>query len=97
MVLAVLLILHAAYVPITIGLAGSILLITFGALLLAERAAGAIPVATPPFEPAPYAEAPYTVAPDGNVSAPEARARAAWGTPGSEVAPPNVDDSKGGQ
>jgi TM2 domain-containing membrane protein YozV len=97
MVLAVLLILHAAYVPITIGLAGSILLITFGALLLAERTAGAIPVVPPPFEPAPYVEAPYTVAPDGNVSAPESPARAAWGTPGSEVAPPNADDRKGGQ
>ena len=51
MVLAVLLTLHAAYVPITIGLAGAILLITFGALLLLERAAGAIPPFAPPFEP----------------------------------------------
>jgi len=97
MVLAVLLTLHAAYVPITIGLAGSILLIAFGALLLLERAAGAIPIAAPPIEPFPYAEAPYTVAPDGNVQAAESPARAAWGVPGSEVAPHNADETKGGQ
>jgi TM2 domain-containing membrane protein YozV len=97
MVLAVLLILHAAYVPITIGLAGSILLITFGALLLLERAAGAIPVTAPPIEPAPYAEAPYTVAPGGNVQATESPARAAWGVSGSEVVPNHADDTKGGQ
>ncbi len=95
MVLAVLLILHAAYVPITIGLAASILLIAFGALLLIERAAGAIPVAAPPIEPAPYVEAPYT--PGGNVQPSESPARAAWGAPGSEVAPHNADDTKGGQ
>jgi hypothetical protein len=93
MVLAVLLILHAAYVPITIGLAGSILLIAFGALLLLERAAGAMAVAAP----APYVDAPYTVAPDGNVQASESPARAEWGAPGSEVAPNNADDTKGGQ
>jgi hypothetical protein len=92
MVLAVLLILHAAYVPITIGLAGSILLIAFGALLLLERAAGAIPIAPPPLEPAPY-----TVTPDGNVQAAESPARAAWGAPGSEQVPHNADDIKGGQ
>lgn len=97
MVLAVLLILHAAYVPITIGLAGAILLIAFGALLLLERAAGAIPVAESPFEPAPYVEAPYTVAPDGTVQAAESPARAAWGAPGSEGVPHTADDTKGGQ
>ena len=99
MVLAVLLILHAAYVPITIGLAGSILLITFGALLLLERAAGAIPVAAPPFETAPYPDAPYTVTPGGEVQVPEPPARAVWGTPGSESAPhnTNTDETKGGQ
>ncbi len=97
MVLAVLLVLHAAYVPITIGLAGSILLITFGALLLLERAAGAIPGVAPPFEPGPYAEAPYTVAPAGNVPAAESPARAAWGAPGSEGAPHHPEDTKGGQ
>jgi hypothetical protein len=90
MVLAVLLALHAAYVPITIGLAGAILLITFGALLLLERAAGVIPLAAPPIEPSPYVETPYTVAPDGTVQAPESPARAVWGAPGS-------DDIKGGQ
>jgi TM2 domain-containing membrane protein YozV len=97
MVLAVLLILHAAYVPITIGLAASILLIAFGALLLLERASGAIPPAAPPIEPSPYVEAPYTVAPDGNVQAAESPARATWVAPGSEVAPHNADDTKGGQ
>ncbi len=96
MVLAVLLILHAAYVPITIGLAGSILLITFGALLLLERAAGALPVTAPPFEPSPYAGAPYNVTPDGNVQTAESPARAAWGT-GTESASYNPDDTKGGQ
>jgi hypothetical protein len=97
MVLAVLLILHAAYVPITIGLAASILLIAFGAILLLERAAGAIPVAAPPIEPAPYVEAPYTVASGGDVQAAESPARAAWGAPGSESALHNTDDTKGGQ
>ncbi len=43
MVLAVLLALHAAYVPVTIGLTASVLLIVFGALLLLERTAGASP------------------------------------------------------
>ena len=97
MVLAVLLILHAAYVPITIGLAAAILLIAFGALLLLERAAGALPLAASPLEPSPYAAAPYTVAPDGNVQAPESPARAAWGTPATEGAPPHPDDTKGGR
>jgi TM2 domain-containing membrane protein YozV len=97
MVLAVLLILHAAYVPITIGLAASILLIAFGALLLLERTAGAIPGAASPIDPAPYAEAPYTVAPGGNAQAAESPARAAWGAPGSEGAPHTADDTKGGQ
>jgi len=97
MVLAVLLILHAAYVPITIGLAGSILLITFGALLLLERAAGAIPVDAPPMEPAPYVNAPYTVTPAGNVQAAESPARAAWAAPGSESAADTTDNTKGGQ
>jgi hypothetical protein len=97
MVLAVLLILHAAYVPITIGLAAAILLIAFGALLLLERAAGVIPLAASPLEPSPYIETPYTVAPNGNVQAPESPARAAWGAPGSEGVPHTADDTKGGQ
>ena len=92
MVLAILLTLHAAYVPITIGLAGAILLITFGALLLLERAAGVIPVSAPSSEPSPYFEAPYTVTPTGEVQTPTATARADWGTP---VHP--TDDTKGGQ
>jgi hypothetical protein len=97
MVLAVLLILHAAYVPITIGLAAAILLIAFGALLLLERAAGVIPLAASPLDPSPYIETPYTVAPNGNVQAPESPARAAWGAPGSEGVPHTADDTKGGQ
>jgi len=96
MVLAVLLILHAAYVPITIGLAASILLIAFGGLLLLERASSAIPPAAPPTESAPYAGAPYTVTPGGNVQAAESPARAAWGAAGSEGAPHPADDTKGG-
>ena len=92
MVLAVLLTLHAAYVPITIGLAGAILLITFGALLLLERTSGVIPVDVPPIEPSPYFEAPYTVTPTGDVQTPTSSARADWGTPGH-----NADDTKGGQ
>ena len=93
MVLAVLLTLHAAYVPITIGLAGAILLITFGALLLLERTAGAIPPFAPPFEPSAY---PETVPPTGNVPA-DSPARAAWGAAGTEVAPHDADQTKGGQ
>lgn len=41
MVLAVMLALHAAYVPVTIALTTSVLLIVFGALLLLERTVGA--------------------------------------------------------
>ena len=97
MVLAVLLVLHAAYVPITMGFAASILLIAFGALLLAERAAGAFPVTAPPFDPAPYAEAPYTGVPVSNAPAAESPTRAAWGAPGSEGTTHNPDDTKAGQ
>ncbi len=91
MVLAILLILHAANVPITIGLAGSILLIAFGALLLLERAAS---VAVPPIDPAPY---PYAGATEGNVQAVESPVRAAWGAQDAEVIPHAADDTKGGQ
>lgn len=92
MVLAVLLILHAAYVPITMGLAAAILLIAFGALLLLERAAAAIPSATSPFEPSPFAQSPYTVTPTGDVQTPTSSVRADWATP-----VPNANDPKGGQ
>jgi hypothetical protein len=96
MVLAVLLILHAAYVPITIGLAGSILLIAFGALLLVERAANAIPGAAP-LDTASYAGNPYSVTADINAQSGESHARAAWGTQTPESAPANADETKGGQ
>ena len=95
MVLAILLTLHAAYVPITIGLAGAILLITFGALLLLERAAGAVPPATQPIDTSPYFGTPYTVAPDGTVQGGEPTARAAWGAPDNEVI--HDPTNKGGQ
>ena len=88
MVLAILLALHAAYLPITIGLAGSILLITFGALLLLERTAGA-PLATP------FADAPYTTAPIVDTPVAEPSTRAAWAS--ADVASRNPDDTKGGQ
>jgi hypothetical protein len=88
MVLAILLALHAAYLPITIGLAGSILLITFGALLLLERTAGA-PLATP-FPGAPYATSPIVDTPSAETSA-----RAAWASP--DIASHHPDDTKGGQ
>jgi hypothetical protein len=96
MVLAILLTLHAAYVRITIGLAGAILLITFGVLLLLERAAGVLPASTPVFDPTAYPQRPFTAAPTGDVPA-ESPARAAWGAPGSEVALHHTDDTKGGQ
>ncbi len=95
MVLAVLLTLHAAYVPITIGLAASILLIAFGALLLLERAAGAIPVAAPPIEPAPYVEAPYTVAPGGNVQADRISRTRRMGSTRQRSRPPQCRRYKG--
>lgn len=94
MVLAILLVLHAAYVPITIGLAASILLIAFGALLLLERTAGAGPIAEPPFVPGPYADAPYMRAANVSVPAAESSARAAWAEPSTTD---NPDDTKGGQ
>jgi hypothetical protein len=89
MVLAILLTLHAAYVPITAGLAASILLITFGALLLLERTAGAPSLTTAPFADTPYAapvvDAPFTEAPG----------RAAWAAPTAPAQ--NPDTTKGGE
>jgi TM2 domain-containing membrane protein YozV len=93
MVLAILLTLHAAYVPITIGLAASILLIAFGALLLLERTLGATPLAALPIEPVPYPGIPYTDT-GFNVTPEQSPARAAWPAPDTV---PHPDDTKGGQ
>ena len=93
MVLAVLLTLHAASLPITVGLAGSILLITFGALLLLERTAGAPPLS--PMEATSFAGNSYTSAPVVPVPVAESPARAEWATPAE--ASRNPDDIKGGE
>jgi hypothetical protein len=95
MVLAVLLALHAAYLPITIGLTTSILLIAFGALLLLERMAGASVPPLSPIAPNPYVNAPYTGAPIVDTPVAESPARAAWATP--DTTSHNPDDTKGGQ
>jgi hypothetical protein len=92
MALAVMLALHAAYVPITAGLTAAVLLIAFGALLVLERTAGAGPVYAPP-------AASYSVVPPSasvvDAQAGEAPARAAWAEP--DAARNNPDDTKGGQ
>jgi TM2 domain-containing membrane protein YozV len=98
MVLAVILALHAAYVPVTIGLTASILLIAFGALLLLERTAGAAhpyetPIATPMYPGNPYSG---TTSAAG-VQPGETPQRAAWVAPDSDVTSKNPDDTKGGQ
>ena len=109
MVLAVLLGLHAAYVPVTIGLTASVLLIALGALLLLERTAGAGPVYEPPvaspiypgtpppgtpYPGAPYPGAPYPgAASAADVPVAETPQRAAWAAPDVQ----NPDDTKGGQ
>ncbi|MBW4038757.1 MAG: hypothetical protein HIU91_07745 [Acidobacteria bacterium] len=51
MVIAIMLALHAAYFTVTFGLTLSILLITFGGLLLLERTIGASPAYAPPYAP----------------------------------------------
>jgi hypothetical protein len=94
MVLAVLLALHAAYVPVTIGLTASVLLIALGALLLLERTAGAgpsyeVPIAAPIYPGTPYPGATSTA----DVPAGETPQRAAWAAPDVQ----NPDDTKGGQ
>ena len=94
MVLAVMLALHAAYVPITAGLTISVLLIAFGALLVMERTAGISPVYAPP------AAAYSFVPPSASVvdaQPAETPARAAWEAPDSNAVKNNPDDSKGGQ
>jgi hypothetical protein len=98
MVLAVMLGLHAAYVPITIGLTASVLLIVFGALLLLERTAGASPVYPAPIETAPYADPGYTgTASVVDVPAGDTPVRAAWVAPDGDGTQNNPDDTKGGQ
>lgn len=94
MVLAVMLALHAAYVPITAGLTASVLLIAFGALLLMERTAGISPVYAPP---ATYSVVPPSAASVVDAPAGETPARAAWVAPGNDDAKNNPDDTKGGQ
>jgi TM2 domain-containing membrane protein YozV len=98
MVLAVILALHAAYVPVTIGLTASILLIAFGALLLLERTAGAshtyeTPIATPIYPGNPYS----STTSSADMQPGETPQRAAWVAPDSDVTSKNPDDTKGGQ
>jgi hypothetical protein len=95
MALAILLALHAAYLPITIGLTASILLIAFGTLLLLERMAGPPPLPTAPLTASPYADVPYSNAPIVDVPAAESPGRAEWAASGN--ASHNPDDTKGGQ
>jgi hypothetical protein len=109
MVLAVLLGLHAAYVPVTIGLTASVLLIVLGALLLLERTAGAsaayeAPIAAPIYPGTPYPGTPYPGTPYPGTPYPGAASvadvppgetpqRAEWAAPDVR----NPDDTKGGQ
>jgi hypothetical protein len=94
MVLAVMLALHAAYVPVTFGLTCSVLLIVFGALLLLERTAGATPSAVYPTS--------YSVVPPSDPSPSDAvkseteaaQSRAAWTDQHDSNA---TDTAKGGQ
>jgi TM2 domain-containing membrane protein YozV len=100
MVLAVLLGLHAAYVPVTIGLTASVLLIALGALLLLERTAGASPAYEAPIATPMYPATPYPgTANVADVPPGETPQRAAWAAPGSDVptSHPDPDDTKGGQ
>jgi hypothetical protein len=110
MVLAVMLALHAAYLPVTAGLTGAVLLIVFGALLLLERTAGASPLYAPAATPATYPPTyPQTYPATASVvdaQAEEARSRAAWATsdrpdasdaPASDATRSSDDDTKGGQ
>jgi hypothetical protein len=100
MVLAVMLALHAAYLPVTAGLTASVLLIVFGALLLLERTAGASPLYAPTAASATY---PPTYPPGASVvdaQTEEARSRAAWvapDAPDSDGTRSGADDTKGGQ
>lgn len=91
MVLAVMLALHAAYVPITIALTTSVLLIAFGALLLLERTAGASPGYASPI--GTYPATPGVVTPQAE-GAPN---RAAWADPNVEVPGNDPDHPKVGE
>jgi hypothetical protein len=98
MVLAVLLALHAAYVPVTIGLTASVLLIALGALLLLERTAGASPAYEAPIATPMYPATPYPGAASvADVPPGETPQRAAWAAPESEGTRNPPDDTKGGQ
>jgi TM2 domain-containing membrane protein YozV len=98
MVLAVLLALHAAYVPVTIGLTASVLLIALGALLLLERTAGASHADEPPIPAPMYPGAPYPGAASvADVPPGETPQRAAWAAPENDGIRNNPDDTKGGQ
>jgi TM2 domain-containing membrane protein YozV len=98
MVLAVILALHAAYVPVTIGLTASVLLIAFGALLLLERTAGASHAYEPPIATPMYPGNPYSgSASVSDVQPGESPQRAAWVAPDSDATIKNPDDTKGGQ
>jgi hypothetical protein len=98
MVLAVILALHAAYVPVTIGLTASVLLIAFGALLLLERTAGASPTYEPPITAPIYPANPYSGTTSvADTQTGETPVRAAWVAPDSDVTRKNPDNTKGGQ
>ena len=90
-VLAVMLSLHAAYVPVTFGLTASILLIALGAMLLLERTVGVSPMSTSPTDFATY---PATPAVD--IQSSEPQPRAAWLAPDDE-ARTDPETTKGGQ
>lgn len=84
MVLAVMLTLHAAYVPVTAGLTGAVLLIVLGALLLLERTVGASPLYAPKAPPAYSPMVPPAATTSDAASS-------------SVVAQSSVDDTKDGQ
>jgi TM2 domain-containing membrane protein YozV len=93
MVLAVILALHAAYLPVTFGLAFSVLLIAFGGLLFLERTAGATTGYAPPVATAAYPGTPSIV----DAQAEEARSRAAWAAADTPSTGNDPDATKGGQ
>ncbi len=90
MVLAMMLALHEANLPVTMGLTVSVLLIVYGALLLVERAAGADAMYPPPTGAYPYT---------AGVVSPQAEtppSRAAWTDSGVEAPPNDPDHPKHG-
>ena len=99
MVLALMLALHAAYLPVTAGLMGAVLLIVFGALLLLERTVGVSPAYVPTASVA-YSPTYPATASGVDAQAEEARSRAAWvapDAPASDATKSSADDTKGGQ